>query len=99
MNKNTEMPEWIKQKCEKLFLDSNDVQINLVNDSISFGFDQCFEILAPQIKVMKETLEYIAKKKGWEYDEEEDNFELNLSNIQLAIYLAKKALKEIEAMK
>ena len=98
MNQEKKMPEWLQAKCEKLFLDSNDVQINLVNDSISFGFDQCFEILAPQIKVMKETLEYIAKKKGWEYDEEEDNFELNLSNIQLAIFVANKALKEVETM-
>jgi len=99
MSEKKEMPEWIKEKRDKFILNCDDKKITLINDSIVFGFDQCFEILAPQIKVMKETLDYITKHSGYAYDEEEDNFELNLSNLQLTIFVAKKALKEIEAMK
>ena len=61
-----------------------------------YGSHECFEILWPQIEVMKEALVGLAEQKVWNYDEGEEDFELNSSNFQLRIYLAQEALKKVE---
>ena len=99
MSEEKQMPKWLKVKRARFILPTDDAPINLINDSISFGFDQCFEILWPQIEAMKEALVWNAHTIVLENIYDEESNYVNVCNLVRCVREAKEALIKVEAMK
>ena len=99
MTEEKQMPKWLKVKRARFILPTDDAPINLINDSISFGFDQCFEILWPQIEAMKEALVWNAHTIVLDNIYDEESTRANVSNFLRCVVKAKEALIKVEAMK